>query len=143
MRTLCILIALAAVVGPVSSVAQTEMSAELRQNHVFFEAGGVRLSAEAEEQITALGAVFATDVMTGACVKLVGYSDATGGAAINQQISEERAQNVAAALADVLEDPARIMEVTGVGATEFLPEFAPTDRRQRRVAIFARDCPTS
>jgi len=126
------------VLGPTSISA--EITNEIRQNHVLFTKGGSTLDEEAQTQISNLGQVLKASAMMNACLRLVGYSDASGGDAINRSISQERAESVAAALIEADINPLRIVEVEGAGAVDFLEAIAATDPSQRRVAIFARDC---
>lgn len=120
--------------------ANAELSSETKQNHVLFQSGGTSLSAEAREQIETLGAVLNTPTMQNACLKLIGYSDQSGGTSANIRISQARADRVAEELMEYLDRPERIETSVGSGATDFLPEILPTDPRQRRVAIFVRTC---
>lgn len=138
-RSIVAFIALTAVISP--AIAQAELSAETTQNHVLFQNGGTNLSSAAKEQIKMLGAVFNTPTMQSACVKLVGYSDQSGGTSANLRISLARAESVAAELREHLNQPERIELTEGLGAEGFLPEISPNDPRQRRVAIYARNCP--
>ncbi len=116
------------------------VSDEIQQNHIFFTGGGARLDQSARDQIVTLGNILNSPLMNGACLKLVGYADATGGASVNRAISRSRAEAVAAALAERLDDLSRVQETDGVGASGFLTEVPSTDPHQRRVAIFAKDC---
>lgn len=124
----------------VPPIANAELSSETMQNHVLFQNGGTSLSTEAKEQIEMLGAVLNTPTMQDACLKLIGYSDQSGGRSANLRISQSRADRVAEELKEYLDRPERIETSVGIGATDFLPEILPTDPRQRRVAIFARNC---
>jgi outer membrane protein OmpA-like peptidoglycan-associated protein len=113
---------------------------EMLENHVFFEAGGAVLDASAMAQITVLTRVLNTPLMQGACLRLVGHSDSSGSAQLNQKIGLERAEAVAAALQKGLDKPARILEVLSEGEERALKGFEPTSPFNRRVEIFAKSC---
>ena len=117
-----------------------DVSSEVRQNHILFSSGGTELDEDALTQIVLLGQILELPPLENACLKLVGYSDASGGQSVNRSISQTRAETVARALSAVLEDPGRIVETLGVGAADFLEELPKTDKHQRRVAIMARTC---
>lgn len=124
----------------IAQMAHAELSAQTKQNHIIFASGGTVLDAAAMQQIEMLGQILNTPQMRDACIKLVGYSDQSGGAVVNQQISLQRANVVAAALGVHLVPTGRIAEIDGLGKLNYLPEISPTDPRQRRVAILARKC---
>jgi outer membrane protein OmpA-like peptidoglycan-associated protein len=114
--------------------------AEMRENHVFFAAGGTALDAVAMAQISVLADVLQSPLMQDACLRLVGHSDSSGPAAQNREIALERAQAVATELRRLLDAPARVQEVTSEGEEQPLPGFKPTSRHNRRVALFAKTC---
>jgi len=122
------------------SIGMSELSAQAKQDHILFASGGSGLDSEARSQIAALGNILNVEPMNLACFRLVGYSDSSGGTAINLQISKARAEAVADALRQVLDRPSRIVEIDGLGASGYLTDVAPSDPRQRRVAIMARRC---
>ncbi|MGB0799760.1 MAG: hypothetical protein ACPGRD_10625, partial [Planktomarina sp.] len=47
----------------------------LRENHIFFPAGGAVLDAKARRQLTLLTSVFRDPLMAGTCLRLIGHSD--------------------------------------------------------------------
>lgn len=120
--------------------ANAEISAEIRQNHILFPNGGTQLDAAAVAQIDLLAKILQAPPLNSACLKLVGYSDASGGQSVNLAISKSRAEAVSAALSAEMGGGDRILETEGLGATDFLAELPATDRYQRRVAILARAC---
>ena len=120
-----------------------ELSAEVRQNHVLFTNGGSELDTVAIAQIRHLGQILNTPQLQGTCLKLLGYSDQSGGVLVNQEISLRRAEMVAQKLSIWLSNPNRIQVVEGYGAVDFLNEISIFDPHQRRVAIYLRDCSTS
>ncbi|WP_120500659.1 OmpA family protein [Roseovarius sp. EL26] len=117
-----------------------QLSAEVKESHVFFTQGGATLSDNALQQVAGLASVLETAPMQRACLRLVGHSDSSGGAEINQTLSKQRAESVAAALRAKLQNEARILEVLGVGETQLLEGFPGKSPYHRRVAILARDC---
>lgn len=116
------------------------LAARMRESHVFFPAGGSRLDAAAQAQITQLSEVLKVSVMRQACLRLVGHSDSVGGAAANEALSLQRAVQVADMLKAQLDDPMRVQEVLGVGETRPLSGFATTAVENRRVEIWAKTC---
>lgn len=123
-----------------ASTAQAVPDPEMRQNHVFFEAGGSKLDARAMAQLSVLAKVLNTSVMQNACIRLVGHSDSSGSAERNHQIAMERANAVATQLRNGLDDAARVREVRSEGEDRALEGFETTSRYNRRVEIFARTC---
>lgn len=116
------------------------LPADLRQNNVFFPQGGSELNADAQQQLVLLAAALATDVFRGTCVRLVGHADAVGDADANTRLALARAEVVSAYLRGQALGDAVAFETMSMGEIEPLPGFAPEDRLQRRVAIWARAC---
>ncbi|MEY4502170.1 MAG: hypothetical protein RIS52_2060 [Pseudomonadota bacterium] len=77
---------------------QTEVDAAVAGQMINFIPGSAMLSAESGPIIDAVAASLAA--CAGTRVEISGHADATGGTAHNQRLSEERANAVAAALAE-------------------------------------------
>lgn len=127
-------------IASTSFSAEADLEAQQRQDHIFFPAGGIALDTEAINQIARVGEILEHPIMQNSCIRLVGFSDASGGIQANRRLSQLRAQAVADALSDVLQDPTRIMEIDGIGEEEFLPNLNQRDPFQRRVAIYLKNC---
>ena len=118
-----------------------EISAEFRENHIFFKSGGVVLDDDAKLQLAILVEVLKTPLMKGACLRLVGHSDTSGSGTRNMEIALQRAEAVAAVLERGLGDRKRILKVSSDGEAHpiaGIPSASPTNRR---VEIWAKDCP--
>ncbi len=111
------------------------------ESHVFFRGGGAGLDAEAVAQIDRLARVLKTGLLSDACLRLVGHSDASGTRDDNRALSERRAKVVADALSAGLGTPARVEQIVGMGEDAPLAGLPPGSVWQRRVAIEARRCP--
>ncbi|MEM1233630.1 MAG: OmpA family protein [Pseudomonadota bacterium] len=112
----------------------------MRENHIFFPRGGANLDGDARKQVALLARVLGTQAMAGTCLKLVGHSDSSGGAAANSALSTKRAQAVRDALLNAIGTAAPTMVVAGMGEDDLLPDLPSTHVAQRRVALWARPC---
>ncbi|WP_298262225.1 OmpA family protein [uncultured Litoreibacter sp.] len=119
----------------------TEPTQEMRQNNVFFTQGGTELSANALLQLQRLAEVLNAPSMQRTCLRLVGYSDSSGSGAINMEVGAKRAAVVQKRLSLLLLNPARIEGVQSMGEQGPLAGLAPDSTWQRRVEIWARNCP--
>ena len=91
-----------------------------------FELGGSELSAEGKAEIAALVAEF--DGKTADSVIVEGHTDASGDAAFNQQLSEQRAEAVKT---ELVANGAKAEKITTVGYGESKP-IADNDTREGR-----------
>jgi len=123
--------------------ADGSLTLETQESHIFFTGGGTALDDAAQRQLGQLIAVLETPPLRDACLRLVGHSDASGGADINREIAAKRAETVATILRAGLLDPNRIAEVDSAGEDAPLLGLDAEAPQQRRVAIHARRCPTS
>ncbi|RMH46051.1 MAG: OmpA family protein [Alphaproteobacteria bacterium] len=116
------------------------LTAEERQDNVFFPAGGTRLDDAARAQVRLLARVLKTRPLADACLRLVGHTDAAGDAELNRRVGLDRALQVGQALVAEGLDEARLTYASaGEDAPlEGLPASAPENRR---VTIEARRCP--
>ncbi len=118
-------------------VLYDQMPAERRTYLVYFETGGDRLTADSAQQINEILAEIGR--FPAPEIRIVGHTDTVGTAAINDQISMQRARIVRARLIEKGVDPTRI-ETVGRGRRELL---VPTrdgvaEARNRRVEILVR-----
>lgn len=129
--------------GPAHSPAsaKTDITAEQRESHVFFERGGTTLDDEAKLQLAILVQVLEAPLMQRACLRLIGHSDTSGSAVRNQEIALQRAQVVAEVLRAGLQDDNRIRDISSEGETRPIPGVPGNSGLNRRVEIQAKDCP--
>jgi outer membrane protein OmpA-like peptidoglycan-associated protein len=118
---------------------QVELSASVRESHVFFLVGGATLDDAAKTQLSALGKRLTEPLLDDTCLRLVGHSDRSGGRAANDVLSLKRSEAVEAYLAPLLA-AGRIVEVTGRGFADPLSGLPPEAHENRRVAIYLRRC---
>lgn len=108
------------------------------QDEGMFPVGSARLSAEGERQVRKLAAAFAPskDEKTETAILVVGHTDATGSASLNQRLSQQRARAVANILAEqgIARDR---MYFQGAGASRPIADNADASQRgkNRRVEI--------
>lgn len=122
---------------------QSAIDQETKESHIFFRNGGADLDRSALAQLTVLVPVLETSVLAQSCLYLVGHSDTSGGASVNHEISLMRAEAVADYLKRTLTNPVRVVGVSAAGETQPLAGIPTTSSDNRRVAIFAQDCPRS
>lgn len=124
-----------------SNNTMSALTPEMRDSTIFFTLGGSNLDAVAQQRLDLLADVLATDIAGMACLQLVGHSDTSGPAEPNRRIALARANAVAGYLRPKMDDPTRIEAVVTVGEDEPLPGVSGDDPVNRRVTIYARDCP--
>jgi outer membrane protein OmpA-like peptidoglycan-associated protein len=98
---------------------------------VKFDTGSATLSAESDEQIGQVAEILTqnSDVK----IEIGGFTDSTGSAKVNQQLSQERADAVRQALIDKGVDASRI-EAKGYGEKQPAVKTAGASAENRRVA---------
>ena len=116
------------------------LTAEDRQNNVFFLGGGSDLDEEAAMQVRRLAQILNTGIMRASCVSLVGHADSSGAPRTNRILSVRRADAVADELRRWIDDPSRILRVQGAGSDQILRDFPSEAPENRRVTIFAGPC---
>jgi len=108
------------------------------QDEGMFATGSAQLSADGQRQVRKLAAAFAPKPgqNSQAAILVVGHTDATGSAATNQRLSEQRARAVASILAEQGVAPQR-MFFQGAGASRPIADNSDTQQRgkNRRVEI--------
>jgi outer membrane protein OmpA-like peptidoglycan-associated protein len=105
-----------------------------------FQNGSSEIARPARDQLDALAMLLNSPLMKDVCIRIVGHSDSSGKSSVNLRISKLRADSVAAYLSTRLDQPGRILEISGVGSGEPLPEYPAYAREQRRVAFHVRKC---
>lgn len=118
-----------------------EPTREMRQNSIFFTRSGTELSPGALLQIQRLAELLNSPAMQRVCLKLTGHSDSSGSNLVNMEIGAKRAAAVRNRLALLLNNANRIEVVQSLGEDSPLLGLNPGSVWQRRVTIWARDCP--
>lgn len=127
--------------APNATAQLSEPSVAMRQNNIFFQQGGADLNPEALLQVQQLANLLNGDAMQRTCVQLVGHSDSSGSSLINWEIGAQRATAVRNRLALLLRNPSQVETISSKGEDAPLVGITPDSRWQRRVEIWARDCP--
>lgn len=108
------------------------------QDEGMFATGSAQLSVDGQRQVRKLAAAFApkSGENSQAAILVVGHTDATGSAATNQHLSEQRARAVASILAEQGIAPQR-MFFQGAGASRPIADNSDSQQRgkNRRVEI--------
>lgn len=101
---------------------------------ISFEFDSAKLTPQARQKLNAVAASLSGPELSGVQLTLEGHTDASGSADYNLRLSQRRANAVVAYLTlhGVSRDRLR---AAGYGEYRLLPEYAPTDDRQRRVEI--------
>ena len=108
-------------------------SVELR---IEFHRNSARITEQAGAQLRELGVALTSDALRDSGLAVYGHTDTTGPADYNRQLSEHRAQAVAAFLRQHFAiDDARLREVRGYGEERLRANLSPEAAAQRRVEI--------
>lgn len=100
-----------------------------------FPKNSANLTEEARKQLTELGAALAGDKLAAYNVGVYGHTDASGAAAYNLSLSQERAKAVARYLIENFGFEAIRFQHEGYGEERLLEGVAPYDAAHRRVEI--------
>ncbi len=102
---------------------------------VTFEFNSFRLTAHAQRQLGEVGKALLMPAFRASKFVIVGHTDAVGGEAYNQRLSQQRAETVVDYLvAQQGLDRARLSAV-GWGESRLLPNVRPDDAAHRRVEV--------
>ena len=108
-------------------------SVELR---IEFHRNSARITEQAGAQLRELGVALTSDALRDSGLAVYGHTDTTGPADYNRQLSERRAQAVAAFLREHFAiDDSRLREVRGYGEERLRADLSPGAAAQRRVEI--------
>jgi outer membrane protein OmpA-like peptidoglycan-associated protein len=119
--------------------APPKPSVDLYEIH--FEFNSAEITAEAEPQLRELGAALREPRLKGSTILIAGHTDAVGGDAFNQQLSERRAATIKWYLVDKFRLPAANLHAVGYGKQRPKNKadlFAPENRRVEIVNETAR-----
>lgn len=102
---------------------------------VRFEVNSAKLTTQARRQLDALGEALKSDRLAGYRFAINGHTDASGAAAYNKTLSQQRARTVKSYLVDIHRiDPAHLSAV-GWGEERPINAFDPRSAENRRVEI--------
>lgn len=105
-----------------------------------FETNSARLTPASMEQVQNIAAIL--KAYPNAKIKIGGYTDKTGNAAANRQLSKQRADAVLNAIKNAGANPAQLVGAEGYGS-QFakVPATAPDEerRKDRRIAVSLRE----
>lgn len=126
--------------GPVTkphTADQTDAAAPSMRITVEFRSGSADLMPEATRTLDHLGRALASDALSAYRFRVEGHTDTVGDPDTNKDLSQRRAQAVAAYLQDKFSIAATRLEVVGMGSSALLvPTPDQTDEpRNRRVRI--------
>jgi outer membrane protein OmpA-like peptidoglycan-associated protein len=116
-----------------SELSEYDEKADVNVN---FEVGSSDISAQDKETLTKLAHTAAS--LTGYIIEVKGYADSSGGAVMNTQLSEDRAQTVVAYLVQVCNVPMRhVVSPAAMGETHAVAsnETASGRAENRRVEV--------
>jgi outer membrane protein OmpA-like peptidoglycan-associated protein len=105
---------------------------------VTFEYNSARLTAEARRQLDELAKALNFTAFKGLPFTVAGHTDARGGEAYNQGLSEQRAQAVRDYLTGARGFAPAQVDAVGYGKSRLLPGLPPDAADQRRVEISLR-----
>ena len=116
--------------GYVLASAQPMPAIDLHE--VYFEYNSAAITADALPQLRELGAALSDPELKGATISIGGHTDAVGGDAFNQKLSERRAATIKWYLVDTFKLPAANLRAVGYGKQRPKNKanvFAPENRR--------------
>jgi outer membrane protein OmpA-like peptidoglycan-associated protein len=122
-------------------VASASPKPSVDLHEVYFEFNSAEIAAEAEPQLRELGAALSDPRLKGSTISIGGHTDAVGGDAFNQRLSERRATTIKWYLVDNFRLPAANLHATGYGKQRPKNKadlFAPENRRVEIVNETAR-----
>jgi outer membrane protein OmpA-like peptidoglycan-associated protein len=100
-----------------------------------FDYNSDRISAKSLPSVQALGRALANADLKGSTFVLAGHTDAAGGEAYNQDLSERRADSIKRYLVDKSRIPAPDLVTVGYGKTKLKDPANPLAEANRRVQI--------
>ena len=119
----------------VDGEASTTEQASTVDLPVNFEYNSAALTTDAQLNLKHLAQILNSTELVSQRFKIVGHTDAVGGAAYNQTLSEQRALSVQAYLVKSLSVEASRLQVEGKGFSELADPKNPTHAINRRVQV--------
>ena len=116
----------------IASIAKTKPSIDLEIN---FDYDSATIGPTAQPQVTALGQALSSADMRGRTFILAGHTDAKGGDAYNQDLSERRADAVKRFLAEKYGIEESNLVTVGYGKTKLKNSADPFSGENRRVQV--------
>ncbi|WP_198045958.1 OmpA family protein [Novosphingobium aquimarinum] len=120
--------------APASAGLTTPRAAQARELPLQFKLGSYALSPQSKVNLRNLGTAMNNPANRDKRIRISGHTDKSGSLAINQRLSQQRADAAADYLATVGVDRSRI-ETVGRAYEEVLPGKSPYDPRNRRVEV--------
>ncbi|MCC6778703.1 MAG: OmpA family protein [Hyphomicrobiales bacterium] len=114
------------------SIAKSKPSIDLEIN---FDYNSATLGGKAMPQVAALGKALTSDELKGSTFVVAGHTDAKGGDAYNQSLSERRAESVRRFLRDKYGIEATNLVAVGHGKSQLKDSSNPLAAENRRVQI--------
>jgi outer membrane protein OmpA-like peptidoglycan-associated protein len=115
-----------------ASIASERPSIDLE---ITFDYDSAKISQKALPAVTALGKALTNPELKGATFVLAGHTDAKGGEAYNQDLSERRADSVKTYLMEKYGIPAADLVTVGYGETKLKNPADPSADENRRVQV--------
>ena len=108
-----------------------------------FDYNSDRISAKSLPSVQALGRALANPDLKGSTFILAGYTDAAGGDAYNQDLSERRADSIKRYLVEKASVPAADLVTVGYGKTKLKDPANPLAEVNRRVQVVNMETKTA
>jgi outer membrane protein OmpA-like peptidoglycan-associated protein len=116
----------------IAAIAKDKPNIDLE---ITFDYNSATISQKALPSVTALGKALTNPDLKGTTFVLAGHTDATGGEAYNQDLSERRADSLKKYLMEKFAIPAGDLVTVGYGKTKLKNPADPTGGENRRVQV--------
>ena len=116
----------------IATIAQTRPNIDLE---ITFEYNSAEISAKAQPAVQALGKALSSDDLKGSTFMVAGHTDAVGGEAYNQDLSERRADSIKRVLIDKYGLAGADLVTVGYGKSKPKDAGKPMDPANRRVQV--------
>jgi outer membrane protein OmpA-like peptidoglycan-associated protein len=116
----------------IATIAQTKPKIDLE---ITFDYNSANISAKAQPAVQALGKALSSDDLKGSTFVVAGHTDAVGGEAYNQDLSERRADAIKRYLVDKYGIAGADLVTVGYGKSKPKDASAPMDPANRRVQV--------
>jgi outer membrane protein OmpA-like peptidoglycan-associated protein len=116
----------------IAVIAETKPKIDLE---ITFDYNSANISAKAQPAVQALGKALSSDDLKGSTFVVAGHTDAVGGEAYNQDLSERRADAIKRYLTDKYGIAGADLVTVGYGKSKPKDAAAPMDPANRRVQV--------